>query len=96
MYIIGDRVTVTGLRLAGLRNARTSDESSVGQLLQQLPEQTDMVVVTQTLARSAEKEIEKLRRQGIIVTEIPDKSGMGGDEVTKKLVREAIGFDIKT
>jgi len=95
MYLIGDRLTITGLQLAGLKKTKVADESNINSVLEQVPEGTVMVIITQSLARAAEKEIEKLRRKDTFVVEIPDKSG-GGEDVTKRLIREAVGFDIKT
>jgi len=95
MHIIGDSMTLTGLQLAGLKNVTIADEGNVVQKLQEIPEGTSMVIVTQGLAKVAETAIEKMRRKNIIVTEIPDKSGVSGEDTIKKLIREAIGFEMK-
>jgi len=93
MYLIGDDLTVTGLRLAGMKNAKAADETTVEAALGEVPEETKVVLITSSLASKAERAIFKLRKSGIIVTEIPDMEG-GGEDVTAKLVKEAVGFDL--
>jgi len=95
MYLVGDELTVTGLQLAGLKRARKADECSAGKVISEAPHDALIVLVTQTLAKFAVNEIAALRRTGKIVVEIPDMSGAGGADVTERLVREAVGFNLK-
>lgn len=96
MYLIGDELTVTGLQLAGLKKAVKANPSNVASMIKQVPDNQEIILITQSLSQHASAEIDMLRRKGIIVIEIPDNSGTGGEDITRKLVREAVGFDLKT
>jgi vacuolar-type H+-ATPase subunit F/Vma7 len=96
MQVIGDELTVTGFRLAGMKKAIKADEDSVSQLLMDSQGSGDIILITQSLARHAQREIEMIRRKGIVLIEIPDRGGIGGEDIMQKLVKEAVGFDLKT
>ncbi|MEA1925116.1 MAG: V-type ATP synthase subunit F [Candidatus Altiarchaeota archaeon] len=93
LCIIGDRLTVTGLELAGLKNMQIADQKTIVEKIRDMDEDMDVILVTQSLAREAVKEIKELRRDGKIVVEIPDREG-GGEETTSMIVRNVIGFDL--
>ena len=93
MYLIGDRLTVTGLKLAGLKKTFIADESNVNEILRKIGPEASIILITNELAKLAIKDIEKLRRIGKIVIEIPDRKG--GSDVIEKLIKDAIGFDLK-
>lgn len=93
MYLIGDKHTAVGLQLGGFKKVVEADENSVGGILENVKDEEKMVILTSSLAKAAERDIEKLRKRGIIVTTIPDMFS-GHEDVTRQLVKEAIGFDI--
>ena len=93
LCIIGDRLTVTGLELAGLKNMQIADQKTVVDKLKDIDEDMDVILVTQSLAQEALKEIKELRRDGKIVVEIPDREG-GGEETISRIVRNVVGFDL--
>ena len=94
MHIIGDRLTATGMELAGLKNVFIADKENVGSVLKDVSGTARIIVITHALAQHAEKDIEKLRRAEKTIVEIPDQTG-GGEDVIGKLVREVVGFDLK-
>ncbi len=91
--MIGDRLTVTGFELAGLKNMIIADQETIVDRVKSIDKDMDVILVTQSLAREALKEIKELRRDGRIVVEIPDREG-GGEETTSRVVRDVIGFDL--
>ncbi|MFH0860135.1 MAG: V-type ATP synthase subunit F [Candidatus Altiarchaeota archaeon] len=94
MHLIGDRLTVTGLRLAGLKKAYEADGESVARILNDVKDKARVILLTQNLARHVQKEVDKIRADGGIVIEIPDRFG-GGEAVMDRMIKEAIGFDLK-
>ncbi len=94
MYLIGDRLIVTGMELAGLKNSVVADKDNIGNVLKDVSNRARIIVITNSLARHAEKDIEKLRKFEKIIVEIPDRTGSGEDTIGK-LVREVIGFELK-
>jgi len=93
LCIIGDRLTVTGLELSGLKNMQIADRNNIVDRMRDINEDMDVILVTQSLAQEAVKEIKELRRDGKIVVEIPDREG-GGEERISRIVRNVIGFDL--
>lgn len=94
MYLIGDRVIVTGMELAGLKNAIAADKENISNVLKEVSNKARIIIITHALAGYAEKDIEKLRRSDKILVEIPDQSG-GGEDTINKLVREVVGFELR-
>jgi vacuolar-type H+-ATPase subunit F/Vma7 len=94
MYLIADRLTATGFRLGGLKNVHVADKESIASVLLEVSEQSKIILVTNTLAGYAQREIGKLRNANKVIIEIPDQSGAGQDFVTK-MIKDVIGFEIK-
>lgn len=88
--VIGDEITVTGLKLAGLKNASVATEADVESLIES-PEETDIIVITHSLYNAARKRIERMKDK--IVIEIPDSQG-GGEDVVNKIIKDVIGFEL--
>jgi len=95
MQFITDRLTATGIELTGLKNVSIATEENVLDILKKTSETAEIVVITQGLTDSVKEDIEKLRKAGKMIVEIPDRSG-GGEDFIKKIIREVVGFDIKT
>ncbi len=93
LCIVGDRLTVTGLELTGLKNMYVADKNNVAEVMKGLGEDMEVILITQSLAREAGKEIDELRKQDKIVVEIPDREG-GGEETIGAIVRDVVGFDL--
>lgn len=94
MYLIADKLTVTGAKLGGLKNAYIADEGNIGRILNDIQSRARMIVITHSLAKHVKKEIEKLKKMNKIIVTIPDKSG-GGEDVITKMIRDVVGFELK-
>lgn len=94
MYLIGDRLTVTGLQLAGLKKSYICDKDNVKKTLDDVRQKAKIILITQELAKHVERDIEKIREAGDILIEIPDRHG-GGELIMEKMIKEALGFDLK-
>lgn len=94
MHLIGDELTITGMRLSGLKNVHLANEKNVSEVLKEISKTARITLITQELAKHVKKDIEKLRKADKVILEIPDRSG-GGEDFVDKLVREVIGFEIK-
>ncbi len=91
MIIIGDEATVTGLKLAGLKNAVVADEESVSGVLRGLPEEIDIIVISRHLREAAKHELFKMKEKMVI--DLPDSAEEEGEDIVSKMIREVIGFD---
>jgi vacuolar-type H+-ATPase subunit F/Vma7 len=94
MYLIADRLTITGMELAGLKNAYLADKESAARMLFEVSERAKIILITHDLAQGCRREIEKLRKAGKVIVELPDRTGAGEDFVGK-MVKEVIGFELK-
>jgi vacuolar-type H+-ATPase subunit F/Vma7 len=94
MYLIADKLTATGMKLSGLRNVYVADAAGAGNTLIEVSDKAKILLITNTLASHAKREIEKLRKAGKVIVEIPDRSGAGEDMVGK-MIKEVIGFELK-
>jgi len=94
MYLIADRLTITGLSLAGLKNVYLADRDCAARALLEVSDKAKIILITNALAMNSRREIEKLRKAGKVIVEIPDRSGAGEDFVGK-MVKEVIGFELK-
>lgn len=94
MYLIADKLTATGMRLSGLKKVYVADAGSAGSTLVEASDKAKILLITNTLAAHAKREIEKLRKAGKVIVEIPDRSGAGEDFVGK-MIKEVIGFELK-
>jgi vacuolar-type H+-ATPase subunit F/Vma7 len=94
MYLIADKLTATGMRLSGLKKVYVVDAAGAGGALIDASETAKILLITNTLAAHAKREIEKLRKAGKVIVEIPDRSGAGEDMVGR-MIKEVIGFELK-
>ncbi len=93
LYLIGDELTATGFGLAGVK-AYAATPQTVMQVLNEIREDADIILVTNSLYMHVEDRINRVRASGKIVIKIPDRTG-GGEDVISKLIKDTIGFDIK-
>ena len=94
MHLIADKLTITGFKLAGMKNVHLANKDNAGKILMDISDKADIILITNTLSANASKEIIKLRKLDKVIVEIPDKSGPGNDFVAKT-VKEVIGFELK-
>lgn len=94
MHLIGDKLTVTGMRLGGMKEVHSANKDNVEKMLEEVSQSSRMILVTQELAKHAREKINKLRKEDNVIVEIPDRSG-GGEDFVDKLVKDVIGFELK-
>jgi len=92
MMVIGDRNTVLGMKLGGMKNCIVADASDIEKKLFEIPDNVDIIVITPELRREASSIIRKLKDKMII--ELPD-GGEGDDDLISKMIRDVIGFEMK-
>ena len=95
MHFITDRLTAIGMGLAGLKKVSLATERDVSSILNKSSETEDILVITRGLATQAKEDIEKLRKSGKMIVEIPDREG-GGEDSINRIIREVVGFEIKS
>lgn len=88
--VIGDEITVTGLKLAGLKDSRVATPETVGSVLDSVGE-SEIIVITHSLYQAAKKRIDKMKDK--IVIETPDAKG-GGEDIVNRIIKDVIGFEI--
>jgi len=98
-YVIGDKETVLGFRLVGIRGKVAVEREDALAALKEAVEGEDIgiVLVTEAVAGQIRDEVEaRLYGMGFpLVLEIPDASGPSGDRPEiDEIVRKAIGISI--
>lgn len=95
MHFITDRLTAIGMGLAGLKSVSIATEKNVSDILNQASDSEDIVVITHGLAKQVREDVGKLRKSGKMIVEIPDRGG-GDEDTINRIVRDVVGFDIKS
>jgi len=93
--VVGDPLAFAGFRLAGLKSVYEADESNVEEIVSQVMKSSDVIAITHSLHDKLGGRMMKRMMQDsdTIIIELPDRSG-GGEDMTSKLIKEAIGFEI--
>lgn len=94
MYFVTDRLTATGLELAGLKTIKVADDDTINAVLKEVAEKEEMIIVTHQLYQHAGKTIERLKKKGTAIVEMPDMGG-GGEESINKVIKDVVGFELK-
>ncbi len=88
--VIGDRETVIGFKLAGIKECFEFKEESLEEILNKIKEKKIVII--------NERIYEKLKERGIklenIIVTIPDKYGPMGIDLLKDLTEKITGFEI--
>lgn len=100
--VIGDFETVTGFRLAGIKDAYEVEElSEAVDLLKGIVknEEIGLIIITEKIADDIRDEIKELFEKRItpLLVEIPDKNGPieKKRDPIKELIRRAVGVEVK-
>lgn len=100
--VVGDSDTVTGFRLAGVKEAfSVSDANSTRETVRELMAKEDIsiIIIAERKAEEIREDLVRLTegRRFPLIVEIPDKQGRmeGKVDLIKELVRKAVGIDIK-
>jgi vacuolar-type H+-ATPase subunit F/Vma7 len=88
--LIGDEATVLGLRLAGIKKSYVAGKGNVDEIFRKAENEADIIVITSGLYNALKK-----RESDKIIIQIPDRE-VAESDVVKKLVKDVIGFEIKT
>lgn len=100
IVLIGDKDTVTGFRLAGLKKAYSIEDEHADLKSILSDETTGVLILTERFAEDNRKLIESHReskKMTPIVVEIPDMAGPVQRDVDpiRELIKRAIGADVK-
>jgi len=100
--LIGDKDTVVGFQLAGVKDARIVDGPEEAKTaLRSLAKEEDsgLIIMTEKLADKVRDDITEVTEGKVmpIIVEIPDKGGSIEKKVDpiKELVKRAVGVEIK-
>ncbi len=90
MIVIGDETTVTGMKLAGLKDCKRATEENVVEIVRNVPHDVDIIVISARLRKKAMDTLSKMKEKTVI--EIPDEEG-GSEDMVARMIRDVIGFD---
>jgi len=99
--VIGDRDTVTGFRMVGVRESsipKTADETRKSLLDYFRDPEMGLIIITEPLAEGIEEIILELSEAPVpVILLVPDRQGTTGayETVLKELIRRAVGIEIK-
>ncbi|MFX0107289.1 MAG: V-type ATP synthase subunit F [Candidatus Hodarchaeota archaeon] len=97
---IGDRDTVTGLRMVGVQECAipgSAEETRAALTKYFRDPDTGLIIITEPLAKLVESTIIELSEAPVpVILLIPDREGTTGayDTVLRELIRRAVGIDI--
>ncbi len=90
LAFIGDEMTATGMRLAGLEDSYVATAANVQEVYKKAKEDADIVAMTHSLFESV-----GVKDEDKINVRIPDMTGGGGDMI-KDIVKRVVGFEVKS
>jgi len=101
--VLGDRTTVAGLALAGVKISGVLDENDMDAASNAVREFTDrddigVLIITEKWADRLRKSIDRAKRMNIypIIVEIPDSSGkVDRKDPISNLIKRAVGVDVQ-
>ncbi|ODS42833.1 MAG: hypothetical protein MSIBF_06055 [Candidatus Altiarchaeales archaeon IMC4] len=91
MCIICDEITATGLSFAGIKNTVVANEKNIEKVLEEAD--APIIGITHGLYIHVAQKVRRMQGPDKIIVEIPDRTGKG--EGVEKLIRDAIGFEVK-
>ncbi len=96
--VIGDEDTVTGFRLAGVKETQViEDNSNLEQAFEEIEDDVGVIVLTERIAEKRRDYIESYKKEKDvfpILVEIPDKKGSVKKTELTDLIKKAIGIDL--
>ena len=101
IIVIGDVDTVTGFRLAGVKEAYVHEDAAhTDEIIRSaLTRDIGILIITERAAEDARPLVDRLRaRKGIVkpvIVEIPDKRGpLEREDVLRKMIRRIVGTEV--
>jgi vacuolar-type H+-ATPase subunit F/Vma7 len=92
IYLLGDELTATGFRLAGVKSYVLSERNRE-EVFNELKDKKAILVITQSASQMLGERVEKLKAKSLVLV-IPEKQGEEYLPV-KNIIRDTIGFDLK-
>ncbi len=83
--VLGDRETVIGFRMAGVKECLETDEKNLEKNLERIKDK-EIIIINERLYEKLSK-----KPEGKIFIPIPDKYGSLGVDTIKALIKEIIG-----
>ncbi len=102
--VVGDFDTITGFRLAGIKDTYEVEEPQsavkvIKELFQNKDKEIGLIIITERIADDIRAELKEISEGKVIplIVEIPDKKGPIEKKVDpiKELVKRAVGLEIK-
>jgi len=91
LIVLGDRDTVSGMRLAGVREAYVVDERNADDVYGTIRDKTALFLITKQAAKALGPRVEELRRKTLVQI-IPESSE--SYSVIRELIKDTVGFDL--
>lgn len=90
---IGDKDTVLGFALAGVKHLRTVEtrEESKAAFDELLNEDLGVIIITDSIAELLRKEIDRLQSVYPVIVEVPSKHRVMREDPINELIKRAIG-----
>lgn len=97
--VLGDKDTVTGFKLGGIKEGRAveSSEEARSNIKNLIDEGYSIILITEKIALENRIFIESLTKDSALpmIIEIPDKTGsLGGGDPMNDLIKRVIGVDM--
>lgn len=99
--VVGDSTTVTGFRLAGVKDAYEVEAGRAAGVLKELfkDENIGLIIISERIAEQIRRDIDRLTEGKVtpLIVEIPDKKGAIEKKIDpiKELIKRAVGVEIK-
>lgn len=87
--LIGDKISVLGFRLAGIKKSYIVNKENVDEMFKKVETESDIIIITAGLFNALKK-----KESDKIIIQIPDKE-ISDIDIIKTLVKDVIGFEIK-
>jgi vacuolar-type H+-ATPase subunit F/Vma7 len=92
IHIVGDELTATGFRLAGLKSHSISQENRQ-LVLDELKGRKALIIVANKAAKILGEDMQKLKETSLTLT-VPEEQGEGYSSL-RRLIKDTIGFELK-
>lgn len=91
IIVLGDRETVLGFRLSGVREAYVVDKDNAGEVYNKVKDSNALFFITSEVEQLLGPKVKELR--GKTLVQVIPKSGVEYPAL-RQLIKEAIGFDV--
>lgn len=92
IYLIGDELTSTGFKLAGVRSYGINEKNKE-EIFNELKDKKAVLILTPTASQMLGEKVEKLKAKSLVIS-IPEKQGEEYSSI-QHLIKNTIGFDLR-